>query len=67
MCAFSTLAELFVQNHTVSYRMMDRTRDIKRLQVNPLPGRYNESTNGCRRASEALRTSLVAGVVRGVR
>lgn len=31
-----TLPELCVQNHTVSYRIMGHTRDIKRLQVHPL-------------------------------
>ena len=32
-----TLPELFVRSHTVSYRIMDRTRDIKRLELNRQP------------------------------
>ena len=32
-----TLPELFVQSHTVSYHIMDRTRDIKRLELNRQP------------------------------
>ena len=32
-----TLPELIAQNHMVSYRIMDRSEDIKRLWLNRLP------------------------------
>ena len=32
-----TLPELIAQNHMVSYRIMDLSEDIKRLQLNRLP------------------------------
>ena len=71
---FATLRILTVTEHTghnLGTVPKNYTNAELASRLNPRSlltlGRYNGSTNGCRRASEAVRIGLVAGGVRGVR